>query len=136
MTMTTEVGAIRVYFDNEVGSGLDLQVRHDNDPRDPPTDESWMRVSINDGETKQIDTGGGANANTHRSRSVMIVSIFSPPGIGDSISRLASELIKTKFRSQTVSNVVFGSPTMRVAGKSGPWWQVNVICPFEYDEIA
>lgn len=135
MSLTDEVATIRQHFSANVASAVDLQVLYDNDPRNAPVDETWMLVSLRDGESRQIEVGVVA-ANTHRTSGVMFVSIFTPVGVGDSVARLVVETVKSVFRNKVIGNTSFKAVSSSVGGLKGSWWQIVVTVPFEFDELA
>jgi len=132
MTSEAVANAIRSAFKAGIADANSLPTLYDNqneDTFDKPDNAMWCRLSIKDGEARQI-AAGGSGGNTYRRPGVMIAQLFSPVGVGDKAQRAMVEKIEAVFRCVTVTGVRFSTPTPRIVGRIGDEWQVNVVCPF------
>jgi len=141
--MTTSVAAaaaIQSRFDTLVQTPESLIVEYDNvAPVDSdgnsaaqPENATWCRATINEGESKHISLGQ-SGAKSSRIPGVFTVQIFSPIETGEAAARALIDIIKTNFRLVNASGITWKEPSSRKIGRSGAWWQVNVNCPFHYE---
>lgn len=141
--MTTAVQAMQAIqsrFDTLIQTPESLIVEYDNKKAvgsdgvvvDQPDDAVWCRVTIDEGEAKHISLGR-TGAKSSRTPGVFFVQIFSPINKGEIAARTLVDLIKTNFRLVNASGITWKEPSSRKIGRSGAWWQVNVDCPFHYE---
>lgn len=116
---------------------------------DIPTDySSWVRMSIFESDTRQIEIGTPNNMH-FRESGVIIFQIFTESDKGDGPALTLGDQIATIFRKQRVTytngRVIFRAPQVRVigattdvngTGDAGNWFQVNVSIPYIRDNIA
>lgn len=134
MNVATATSVIRQRFKTEVSTPKSIEPRIDNESRENPgADKLWVRLSVIPGDAEQVSTG---DPKRFRTPGIMIASIFGPFGKGDKDINELADFISTKFRCVTQSEVVFQTPKIQRIGRSGPFWQVNVICPWYLDTLA
>ena len=115
----------------------------------PPQNNSWVRLSILQGEPFQIEIGS-ANCNQHRSPGFVMISVFSPMNKGDAAALALAETAAQIFRStKRVSagangDIRFRTPEVKAIGidskgsrdlDEGTYYQVNVSVPFVRDDV-
>lgn len=112
----------------------DLGIEWPNMTFKPSSDKSWMRFNILDVDTKQITFGDIQNI--HRAHGLVIVQVFSPLNIGDSEAMTIADAVAKIFRNWCGTTVRCREAAKRVIGPDGHgWYQVNVIVPFQRDEL-
>lgn len=140
-TIAALSNVIRKRFEEQIVDGYDttLYVLHDNAPEDsarkPPHDKVWCRVSVILGDNKRPEVGGGANK-TYRRIGMMVVQIFGPIGRGTKMLDDLADEIESKFRSVVDTAVWFSTPSTLPGRRDGPWWNINVNCPFRADTTS
>jgi len=134
MTHETTANTIRTQF-AALATTHGWTVQYDNQDLAKPENVTWCRLTIKEGDTFQASIGG-ATGNTDRTVGVMIAQVFSPVGIGDKAARVMADLIKAAFRRVTYTGVKFLTPSVKSIGRVESEWQVNVICPFRFDNFA
>lgn len=110
-----------------------IYVLYDNFPDAHADGVKYVRHTIIFGEGRQTGMGGTRRWRT-RGRSVK--SVFVPMESGDEAALQLVDVIVAAFRSVTVSGVTFETPDVSQGRRSGPYWQVDVACPFYADEVA
>ena len=112
-----------------VASG-DLFLQHDNVKYSPENKKHWARLSIREGESVTRTLG----ATDRRTVGVVIIQLFAPLDRGDGKLRGYADEFKTAFQSVSLAGGIwFREPSLNVIGRRGPWWQLNVECPFTVD---
>lgn len=110
-------------------------VHYPNAPFEPPSGAPWARLTILPGEGQRMSLGGGASR-LRRWVGVVTIQVFVPLGTGDAaITALcdAAALLLDETKLLASGPIRFGTPSMRVIGRDGSWWQQNVSCPFDRD---
>ena len=131
MSFTALDNAIRTRCSTEVTTGLALPTQWPNSDFNRPVDALWCRVAILNGDTFQKELGPSGG---QRTPGVLAVQVFAPIGRGDGDQLEKADAIAALFKRATHSGVVYRTPRIAKVGRSGQNWQVNVICPFYYDE--
>jgi hypothetical protein len=135
MTIAAVANTIRSRFSTLVEDTQSIPVQYDNAPDVIPGDALWARCSIVQGDSFRVSIGT-VTADRYRSVGVMVASIFSPMDQGDSASLGLAQVVRDAFISVTDGGVTFKTPSIASIGKSGTkWWQVNVTCPFYFDDL-
>lgn len=130
-------------LDNIVNNATPMVVQFDNQPITDangqqiaqPTDSEWVRAAINISGSQQVETAA-QGANTHRHLGTVIFQVFTPADKGDQKAWALAQIIADTFIGAVVGSVRFQTPSIRVAGRTNNWWQINVVCPFRFDEIG
>lgn len=126
---------IRSRFDSQVADVQSLQTQYDNQSFDNPDNELWCRLTINFGQTFQVDCGGGSGSRD-RTIGVMTAQLFLAVDQGDKQLLETADKIKTAFNRVTDTGVHFRTPSIKRVGRVNNEWQVNVNCPFYADDIS
>jgi Bacteriophage related domain of unknown function len=134
MTAAAERAAV-----GEVLSGwTTTQIEWPNRQFTPPTKANWLRVVIQAGDAAQIEIGGTPR-NVHRHPGLVLVQVFSPADWGDKTALDLADQVAALFRrvrvEHTDGSIVFRTPTVRVIGVDGAYFQVNVSVPFVRDHL-
>lgn len=106
---------------------------------DKPHDAAYAAPVIRHGPSEQASLAGDGALRRFEKRGIIIVSIFSPlsGGKGLVLSEALAKVAKRAFEGkETPSHVWFRNATINEVGVSGPWYQMNVIAEFVYDELA
>jgi len=146
MNVTEARDAIRQYYFDNITSGVQpvqFYTQHDNEPLTDnagapisKTDSPWVRFSFSIVESNQVEVSK-LGSNTHRHSGMSIAQVFVPVDKSDGDAWSISQFIADKFRGVIVgTHVRFSTPSFRVVGRSDSFWQINVICPFHFDEIG
>ena len=106
-------------------------VAYENDGFDPPEGQSWVRVTILDGDSSNPAVGG----DWKRTTGLVIVQCFTPVGEGSTKDDLHDAVLNLLENQQTGSYITFKRGTVTNDGTSSDkaWWQARVIVPFRYD---
>jgi hypothetical protein len=102
---------------------------------DPAVAPTWARLEITNGLSRQAGQFS-VSQRRYRHLGVAVVNVFTEPGSGDGSIREVADGVFTIFASQLVTGVQFFTPRLVVNGPSGPWYQVTVLAPFQYDELV
>jgi hypothetical protein len=132
MTYEELHSAIRSRFQSQVAEVLDLPTIYDNDPTDPPTDNSiWCRFTILDGASRRTVCG----VPEYRLVGVAVAQLFGPVGRGDQALAEIADAIVAAFRGLSDAGVRYGDAYPQTVGvaREGDSYQVNVVCPFTAD---
>lgn len=130
-TFETLHNAIRSRFETQVETPQSITAVYDNGPDEHPDDALWVRWTVLPGASNQIELGANPS---YRTVGVAVAQIFQPIKQGDKAALELADVIVTTFRAVTDTGVKFLVPSVRVVGRDGAWWQVNVTCPFQCDE--
>jgi hypothetical protein len=129
---------IRSRFGTEIEDVESIFVLYDNAPveniPDPDPGTLWVRLAFLPGRTLHVENGGPTSR--YRTIGIARATIFHTLEEGDADALNLADKIVTAFRSITVSMISFQSPMVNHIGRSGPWWQTNVDCPFRADVQA
>lgn len=126
--------ASRSRFKTLIADVQSLPTHYDNQKFTVPENTRWCRLTVLPGDTEQADMG--TPAKRWRTSGVVVAQLFSPLEQGDENILQLADLIAETFRGKTVAPAIFRSPSIVRVGRAGPWWQVNVSCPWFADEIG
>lgn len=111
--------------DNWTGSS----VCWDNTKFDATGKPSWLRPTVQFGESRKLDL-----LKRERTVGVLIIQVFVPLFSGLRGATQLADQIAALFRSVTVNTIVFKVPSQtRVGDTKDGWFQVNVTIPFYWD---
>lgn len=118
--------------------GATTTTSYDNKPFTPTIGIAWVRLAIRDGDARQASIGPSS---IDRHSGVVFVQIFAPLGQGEDRARWLADRAATVFRKVELaagsSLVTFRVPSIAAIEPGGDdWWQVNVVCPYFYDEAT
>lgn len=99
----------------------------------PPT--IYARFSIVNGDEGQINIG--SQNPVFRRLGLIYISLFAPPNTGDGIIRVKADDVAKIFRNWCGATIRCRAATVKSLGidKATGWFQVNVVIPFQQDEI-
>lgn len=127
---------IRLRFKTLVADAQSVLVAYPNAPFTPPdSTTTWVRMSILDGESSQIELEHN-DGSTYRRVGNLVAQIFGPIELGTGALMDLADAIAAAFRRVYVSPVRFRVPSIDTIGRSEGRWQVNVTCPWESDLTA
>lgn len=131
MTYAAVSNALRSRFNTQWASAT--PVVWDNVVTTPPETGSWARFTI--GFTAADRLSFGADTAAYRHYGSVIVSIFTELNIGDSAAMAYADTVAAIFRgwADATNKLVCRAPYAQRIGADSRWYQVNVICPFEFD---
>ncbi len=120
------------------GSGQKMtETSYEGVPFAVPSQESWARITIRNGDVAQI-SAGAPGANLHRHPGVIIVNLFVPAvQEGKNAHAVLREMIDQAlgvFRNITLGNVRIWEGSGSVVGVDGPWLSGTVKWEFWRDE--
>lgn len=97
---------------------------------------SWARVTVTHGPRGQGSLADHEGKRRYTAVGLIIIQVFTPSGNGLSISDDLCKILEDALDGAvTPSGVWFRNVRSSEIGKSGPWFQTNVVAEFEYDEI-
>jgi hypothetical protein len=105
----------------------------------PPKDAAWARMIIRHNAATQAALSSSADRRRFRKFGILTISIFTPlqGGQGLGLAEELGKVARAAFEGKsTASGVWFRDARINEIGPDGPWFQVNVLAEFEYDEFA
>lgn len=149
MSAQSVVNSIRSKYAGAFGPGAaaEIPTAYPNAPTDSfqvPTNPKdlpkgvtvWARLHVPSGNTERADLGTGPGERRYRTTGVAQVQLFGPLNAGEQDVLVKADAVATEFRDQTDSGVKYRTPTINKVGRSGAWWQVNVVLPWVSDSLA
>jgi hypothetical protein len=99
-------------------------------------DRPWARCTIRHSTGGQR-TLGGPGGRRFRQFGIVIVQVFAPwrAGRGATLTHLLAQVAKDAYEGVSTRDVWFRNVRLSEVGHSGPWYQVNVVADFEWDEM-
>jgi len=104
----------------------------------PPRDGAWAKVFIRHQTGNQSTLSKGSGSTRFEKGGTLTVQVFAPLGEGEGLmkSQQLAEVGKNAFEGQATSRQVwFRDVRIEEIGVDGPWFQMNVVLTFEYDEL-
>ena len=98
--------AIEARIATEMAESPSYQVSYENVPFTPPNNSTWIKVRIRFGANSYA-TLVGPTVGSNRQSGILLLSIFSPIGVGAGDSFTLAERLKNLFDRKTVSQIVF-----------------------------
>lgn len=135
LSRSLAAGVVASRFDT-LNQSLGLTALYDNGPDDsePPIDEQWVRFSIVHGTQQAVEHVGSQLR--YRTVGIAYATLRGPIEQGERDLIRMGDTIADAFRSVSDRGVTFRTPLVRANRREGPWWRVDVTCPFSWDEIA
>lgn len=106
--------------------------------RQAPTDaaKSWARISQQTITSTQRGIGSDGK-HLFETSGLITVEIRVPTSQGSGLAYRLAKVALDAYRSQTsVNGVRYGDCKPREVGNDGPWFRVDALMEFEFDEIA
>ena len=135
--MTTQLAhqALRDRFDSMVRDVLGIVAIHDNDGTTEPSSGLRARVKVVDSESAQSQVGP-----EFRTTGAMQAEFKDDVRTGMAALDAAGQLTKVSFRADEVTfaggKIVFLAPSIENIGVVSGSFQVNVFCPYWYEEVG
>lgn len=132
MTYASEL----VDFENKFGTawGATTPVAYGNVAGDASTAE-FVRFNVIPSGALEMSIGS-PGAQLHRYTGVAMVQIFVAPNEGELRARVLAQQAIDIFREAKFSNILCRSPYMIPIGVVDSYYQVNVVIPYQRDEIT
>ena len=110
---------------------------YDNVPKpDFNDDDMWVRFTVTYGSSKQISMGAG-NSNFHRFTGIVNVQIFAPLDAGSKPALELADKVVSMLTANRIGQSQMYTAETNILGDDGfSRYQVNVVCPFYFDEIV
>ena len=100
----------------------------------PNPPKTYVRFSIANGDSKLMDIG--SEIKTYRNIGIIYLSLFCPPNTGNGQIMIQADNMANIFRSWNGQSVKCRTPSIKHIGTvSDGWYQVNVVIPFQRDEL-
>jgi len=97
---------------------------------------NWGRASVQHLDGFQPTLTSDTGTRRFRRLGQVTVEIYSRQGKGRSTSDIASQAILDSMEGKTTpGDVIFRRVRLIELGQTGPWFRVNVLASFEYDEV-
>lgn len=101
------------------------------------TNTVWARIIVRHTTGFQATLSTGSGNRRFRRLGLVNVEIYTPPGSGlteaDKFAKVALDAFEGN--STALDAVVFRNVRVNELGQTGQWYQTNVICEFDYDEV-
>jgi hypothetical protein len=115
-------------------------VRNDVDgARNTPADsaDEWARISIQHSSGRQVSIGSPDGSRQFRQSGLITVEIYVPHSKGTARAWQLVRVALNAFRGKSTSGgLTFDSPRPREVGNDGPWFRVDALIGFKYDEVV
>lgn len=113
------------------------------DDSEPPHDAAWTRIFIRHNLGEQATLSDESGVRRFEKFGTITIQVFAPLAEGTggsppSFAGLLAEVAKSAFEGKRTlpGNVWFRDVRINEVGVSGPWFQVNVLAEFRYDELV
>jgi hypothetical protein len=126
------LAAINTTVNASVAGTLGFTVAYDNSIPTAYNNSLWIRASVTLGETIQRSLGVNPR---YRTVGILTLQVFGVLNKGQKATLVAATSCASLFRSTTIGDTVYNSPSVTVAGRNTKWHQVDVICPFNHDSF-
>ena len=98
--------AIEARIATEMAESPSYQVSYENVPFTPPSNGTWIKVRVRFGANNYA-TLTGPSTGSNRQSGILLLSIFSPVGVGAGANFTVAERLKDLFDRKTVSQIIF-----------------------------
>lgn len=107
------------------------------DKKGPRTDRPWARVTVAHNVAPQRTFGEPGNRRFER-LGLITVQLFVPLGMEDTVAlaEALGTIARDAFEGRTTpGGVWFRNARLQEVGPDGPWWQLNIVTDFSYEEL-
>lgn len=104
--------------------------------KDDIENRTWLRVSVEIGESTQVAMGGGASGRRVRTVGVAMVRIFKPSGGGHGELYRIADSVASVWQLGTIDCVLYRAAAVQPVQTDGPWTILPVNTPFQADEYV
>jgi len=123
---------IRELFRDRVATPQGLNTFYDNAPIPSHVKgTTWCRFTVHFGEPYMRTCG----TLEYAVRGQGIAQLFVPTNIGDGATLALADAVVAAFRDLRLVELAFGIPGVIRVGQYDDEYQVNVVCPFEVENI-
>lgn len=113
---------IEAYF---ITNWAETPIKFENDEASESGD--WVRLSIQNGESKQMSLGDDP---VFRHPGTVFVQIFTKTDAGSGRALALADIVDQLFRNLVLTNLQFRVPQVRRVPSSSEWFQINVSTDF------
>ena len=106
-------------------------IAHDNGSYDPTPNTAFIRVIIDEVDSKQVTLG---TTPCHRVIGLIHIMIMVPTGTGTATARNYADDLTDIFRNADFSDIKCQSPKIRRGGDVGEHYQLSLLIPFYTDK--
>jgi hypothetical protein len=124
--------AIEARVATEMAESPSYQVSFENVPFTPPNNSSWVKVQVRFGANNYA-TLIGPSSGSNRQTGVVVISVFSPIGVGTGANFTIAERLKDLFDRKTVSQIIFDAaegPTFPAQASPEAFFQTELAITF------
>lgn len=102
----------------------------------PEREHAFARVSIRHTSGRQ-KTLGGIGQRRFRNFGVVNIQVLAPfkDGTGVAVTQKLAQVCKDAYEGNRTDNVWFRGCRWQEIGRDGPWYQINLLIEFEWDQI-
>jgi hypothetical protein len=131
MGWASEYATIRAQFmDNWGGETI---VAEENAAGEPTDQVAWIRFQVLGTDGRVAGIGGPQTRYRHDGD--VVIEIFAPLNHGVGRSRELADKASSILRGLQVGGITFWAPRLIKVGPRGAWYRMNLICPFQRDEV-
>lgn len=134
--MTSTYNDIRQAVEARIATEMALApaypVSYENVPFTPPTNSTWIKAQIRFGANNYA-TLLGPTVGSNRQSGILVISVFSPVGVGTGESLVVSERLKDLFDRKIISQIIFDAadgPTFSQPGEPASFLQAELAITF------
>lgn len=114
--------------------GSETPFAFDNEDFNPPSDSSWVRLSVREVESEQ-ETLGPVGARRYRRNGVAELAVHALPDRGAQRSDELVKIFRDSFEGVTLaSGVYFTDCQVQEVGIEGAYYRVNALAVFWFSE--
>ena len=100
-----------------------------------PSDQNpWIHVTVLHGDSNQVTFGSSSRRS--RDNGLIIAMVNVPRSKGKARAYEIADIIRTGFSNKHIVNIIYRTVSLTRVGPNGKWWQLNVQCPFQADDIS
>jgi len=136
MTSIDYTSQLRSFFKSQIVDPNKYVVEWPNtllDENDLDKNNVWMRFNILLSDRKQVSTGQTSRI---RQLGLCVIQIFGKQDTGElDVYKVVDVIIPIMQTKMLVGGVVLETPKIEIIGKREGRWQVNVTCPWHFDEL-
>tara|TARA_Y100000004_G_C8813632_1_gene368860 strand:- start:27 stop:446 length:420 start_codon:yes stop_codon:yes gene_type:complete len=124
--------AIEARIAAEMAESPAYQVSYENVPFTPPNNSTWVKVRVRFGANNYA-TLLGPSTGSNRQSGIVLLSIFTPIGVGTGDNFTLAERLKDLFDRETVSQIIFDAaegPSIADAAAPESFFQTELAITF------
>ena len=103
---------------------------------DTPTTDAWARATIRHADAFQSSlTGPLEELKRHTQLGVVIIQVYAKTGDASTAAYDAAQIVANAYKKSRGIPVWFRRIRVNEIGMHGPFYQINVLADFEYDDV-